>query len=222
MPGGGATVREARLAASVGNLACRSARRGMSPRLAVFAYGSLASLASAERTLGRPVQSAGPARLAGWRRSWSQARDNLRSEKTFALADGTTPSHCLGLNVERRPGPGPNGALIEITEAELDRLGRARDPLRPGRGHGRDRGRGASPAFDRVVTFTAKAEHYAETPPPGSVILASYARAVEGAFESLGPGQLELYRESTEPHPVEVVEGVLVRDRIPAGNPREW
>jgi hypothetical protein len=81
---------------------------------------------------------------------------------------------------------------------------------------------GARPAFERVVTFTAKAENYAETPPPGSVILASYARAVEAAFESLGPGQLELYRESTEPHPVEVVEGVLVRDRIPAGNPREW
>ena len=76
----------------------------MSQRLAVFAYGSLASLASAERTLGRPVQSAGPARLAGWWRSWSQARDNVRSEKTFALADGATPSHCLGLNVERRPG----------------------------------------------------------------------------------------------------------------------
>jgi hypothetical protein len=54
------------------------------------------------------------------------------------------------------------------------------------------------------------------------VILASYACAVEAAFESLGPGQLDLYRESTEPHPVEVVEGVLVRDRIPAGNPREW
>ena len=193
----------------------------MSPRLAVFAYGSLASLASAERTLGRPVQSAGPARLAGWRRSWSQARDNLRSEKTFALADGTTPSYCLGLNVERRPGPGPNGALIEITEAELDRLAVREiryDPVEVTD----EIAAGDSPAFDRVVTFTAKAENYAETPPPGSVILASYARAVEAAFESLGPGQLELYRESTEPHPVEVVEGVLVRDRIPAGNPREW
>jgi hypothetical protein len=197
----------------------------MSPRLAVFAYGSLASLASAERTLGRPVRSAGQARLAGWRRSWSQARDNLRSEKTFALADGTTPSHCLGLNVERRPGPEPNGALIEITEAELDRLAVREiryDPVEVTDQIAAEIAAGARPAFDRVVTFTAKAENYAETPPPGSVILASYARAVEAAFESLGPGQLELYRESTEPHPVEVVEGVLVRDRIPAGNPREW
>src|SRR5687768_8358758 len=106
----------------MGQLGRRSVGCGMSSRLAVFAYGSLVSLVSAERTLGRPVESAGPARLAGWWRGWSQARDNLRSEKTFARADGTTPSHCLGLNVEPRPGPGPNGALIEVTEAELDRL----------------------------------------------------------------------------------------------------
>ena len=37
-------------------------------RIAVFAYGSLASLASAQRTLGRPVEHAGLTRLAGWRR----------------------------------------------------------------------------------------------------------------------------------------------------------
>ena len=92
-------------------------------RLAVFAYGSLASLASAERTLGRPVEPGGQARLAGWRRRWSLARDNLLSEKTFARADdGTVPPHCLGLNIERRAGPGPNGLLLEITEDELDRL----------------------------------------------------------------------------------------------------
>ncbi len=54
------------------------------------------------------------------------------------------------------------------------------------------------------------------------MILASYPRTVEAAFESLGPGQLDLFRETTDPHPVEVVEGVLVRDRIPAGNPRDW
>ena len=60
---------------------------------------------------------------------------------------------------------------------------------------------GEPPAFDRVVTFTAKAENYAQTPPPGSVILASYARAVEAAFESLGPGQLELFRETHRPPP---------------------
>jgi cation transport regulator ChaC len=193
----------------------------MSDRLAVFAYGSLASLASAERTLGRPVRDARPARLAGWRRSWSQARDNLRSEKTFARADGTVPAYCLGLNIERRTGPGPNGALIEVTEEELDRL--AVREMRYDRVEvTAEIAAFESLAVDRVVTFTAKRSNYAEAPPRGSIILASYARAVEAAFESLGPGQLELFLQTTEPRPVEIVEGVLVRDRIPAGNPREW
>ena len=193
----------------------------MSQRLAVFGYGSLVSLASAERTLGRSVAGAGAARLTGWARSWTQARDNLRSEKTFALADGTTPSHCLGLNVARRPGPGPNGSLIEITEEELDRL--AVREIRYDRVEVTAEIAVDGPLdFGRVVTFTAKSSNYAPAPPPGAIILASYARAVEAAFESLGPSQLELFHATTDPRPVEIVEGVLVRDRIPAGNPREW
>jgi len=194
----------------------------MSPRLAVFAYGSLASLASAERTLGRPVERAGLARLAGWRRRWSQARDNLCSEKTFARADdGTVPPHCLGLNIERRTGPGPNGLLIEITEDELERL--ALREIRYDRiDVTAEIATSDQPGLNRVFTFTAKPRNYAETPPPGAVILATYARAVEAAFESMGPDQLALFRTTTGPHPVEVIEGVLVRDQIPAGNPREW
>ena len=56
-------------------------------RVAVFAYGSLASLASAERTLERPVPHAGRARLAGWRRRWSHGarqpplREDLRPRR---------------------------------------------------------------------------------------------------------------------------------------------
>jgi cation transport regulator ChaC len=187
----------------------------------VFAYGSLASLASAERTLGRTLASPDPARLAGWRRSWTQARDNLRSEKTFARVDGSTPPYCLGLNIERRPGPGPNGALIEITDEELERL--ALREIRYDQVEvTAEIATEGQLAFDRVVTFTAKPSNYAPTSPAGAVILASYARAVEAAFESLGPGELELFRATTDPRPVEIVEGVLVRDRIPAGNPREW
>jgi hypothetical protein len=194
----------------------------MSPRLAVFAYGSLASLASAERTLGRPVEHAGLARLPGWRRRWSQARDNLRSEKTFAREDGTAPAYCLGLNVERgAAGGGPNGALVEVTTDDLDRL--AVREIRYDRidvtAEIATEPRGE---LDRVFMFTAKPENFADTPPPGAVILATYARAVEAAFESLGEDELALFRETTDPYPVEVIEAVLVRDHIPAGNPREW
>jgi hypothetical protein len=191
-------------------------------RFALFAYGSLASLASAERTLGHPVQHAGLARLAGWRRRWSVARDNLACEKTFARAgDGGLPPFCLGLNLERAAGASPNGVLIEMTEGELERLD-ARE-LRYDRVEVTADLAAEEPlAFDRVFTYVAKPGHFTGSPPPGAVILAPYARTVEAAFEALGEDQLELFRETTGPYPVEVIEGVLVRDEIPAGNPRDW
>jgi hypothetical protein len=190
-------------------------------RLAVFAYGSLVSAASAGRTLGRVVEPAGRARLPGWRRSWTLVRDNLSSEKTFALGDGTTPPFCLGLNVEPSAGEGPNGALIEVAGPELERL--ALREVRYDRVEVSEAVHAAGmPAFDRVFTFTAKPENLAPTAPPGAVILASYERAVQSAFESLGPGELALFCETTGPRPVEVVEAALVRDQIPPGNPREW
>ena len=195
----------------------------MSGRLALFAYGSLVSRASAERTLGRPVEHASLARLPGWRRGWSQVRDNLATEKTFADAEtGVVPPHCLGLNLEHDPeAAGPNGVLLEVSEAELERLA-----IREIR-YDRIDVTGAAPEetaaeFARVVTFTAKAPNFAPTPPPGAVILAAYVRAVEGAFGALGAGQLELFRETTGPTPVEVIEAVLVHDEIPQGNPRDW
>jgi hypothetical protein len=194
----------------------------MMDRIAVFAYGSLASADSAGETLGRPIEHAGVARLAGWRRRWSQARDNRRVEKTFAQPDGTVPRHCLGLNVEPgHGGAGPNGALIEVAGEDLDRLAIRElrydcvEVTESVSGDVRSR-------FDRVYTFVAKPGNFAPSVPPGAVILAAYARAVEAAFGSLGPGQLELFRETTGPYPVEVVEATLVRDRIPSGNPREW
>ena len=95
----------------------------MSSRLAVFGYGSLVSPTSAAQTLGREVETVVPARLAGYARCWTLARDNLRSEKTFARPDGTLPRFCLGLSIEPDRAAEPlNGALIAVTEAELERL----------------------------------------------------------------------------------------------------
>ena len=152
-----------------------------------------------------------------------QARDNRRCEKTFARPDGSVPARCLGLNVERGGSePGPNGVLIEVTEAELDRL--AIREVRYDRVDVTDQvAMDGSSHLDRVFTFRAKPENFAEAPPPGSVILAPYVRAVEAGFRTLGRGELDLFRATTGPFPVEVVEAVLVRDRlIPAGNPRDW
>jgi cation transport regulator ChaC len=193
----------------------------MMTRIAVFAYGSLVDPASAMRTLEREFPPPAPARIEGWQRRWSVARDNRRVEKTFALEPGgQVPAWILGLNLEpgEKGAEGANGALLEVSEAELSRLDRRE--MR----YERTDVTASLPAagFDLVVAYTARPEHYAPEPPPGAVIIANYVRAVEAAFAALGDGELDAYLRTTATPPVEAVEATLVRDRIPAGNPRAW
>ena len=195
--------------------------------IAVFAYGSLVDPASAARTLGRkPTEAWGedeafPATLTGWQRRWSQARDNRRCEKTFALErDGSIPDHVLGLNIERTGNPRDtvNGLLIAVTPAELERL-----DVRELRYDRVEVAEEIIPArFDSVITYEAKPEHLILEPPPGSVVLRSYADAVEAAFAALGPEQRAEYVRTTASPGAEIVRAELVEDRIPEGNPRDW
>lgn len=193
-------------------------------RLAIFAYASLASTASAGETLGRPVGPSVPARLEGFSRTWTLGRDNLASEKTFARADGSLPRFCLGLNLEPAEGVfAPNGCLVEVAQAEFDRL-----DLREMR-YRRIEVTDAivcdlceSESFDAVFAYTARAEHHHPTPPANTIVIGNYLRTIEAAFESLGPGQLDLFHATTTSPPVEIEDATLVRDEIPEGNPREW
>lgn len=201
----------------------------MTHRSAVFAYGSLVDPASAARTLSRPVQRTLPARLPGWRRRWSAARDNRRSEKTFARArDGWLPEVILTLNLEPvtlLPPSGlagaPNGALVEVTAEELQRLDQRE--LRYRRVDVTDAvcAPGAE-QVDRIVAYTARDEHHAPSPPQGAVVLAAYVVAVETAFAAVAPGELATYRRTTGPPPVPVLDAVLVQGRVPDGNPVAW
>ncbi|HSI80394.1 MAG TPA: gamma-glutamylcyclotransferase family protein [Solirubrobacterales bacterium] len=188
----------------------------------VFAYGSLVSRTSVVQTLGEPVEVIAEARLRGWRRRWSTVRNNRASEKSFAPAGGGNPfRYCLGLNIEPGPGaPGPNGVLLRITGAQLERLDLRE--LRYDRVDVTDAVDGAGPTGSGVIAYAAKPRHHGPSPPPGAVILGSYVRAVESAFEQLGRRALEVYRATTQPHPVDVVEGVLVDFDAPPGNPRAW
>ena len=189
-------------------------------RVGLFGYGSLVLRESASMTLGRLIGELRPARLHDWRRRFSQRRDNLTCEKTFECEGGWRPEWILGLNVEE------GEAEAEARERRGDRADRggtrsarhSRDPLRPGRGHRLGPGEDLP---DRIVTYKAKAFHFAPEPPEDSVILATYAAAVEEGFEALGSGELEHYLATT-PYPVERVEATLVIDKIPDGNPREW
>jgi hypothetical protein len=188
------------------------------PRLALFAYGSLVSSESATATLGRTPARSAPARLHGWRRRWSQVRDNVAVEKTFARrSDGTVPRQVLGLNLEPWDDDAfaPNGVLYEVREDELRRLD-VRE-MRYDRIEVE-----ALAGFDRVFTYTAKPANRTAEPPRGAVVIEAYVQGVERAFAALGAEQLRLFWKTTGPPPVEVIEAALVRDRIPPGNPREW
>jgi cation transport regulator ChaC len=189
-------------------------------RVGLFGYGSLVLRESASMTLGRPIDELQPAQLHDWRRRFSQRRDNLTCEKTFECEGGWRPEWILGLNVEEgEDAAGPvNGVVIELTEAELDRL-----DIREIR-YDRVDVTGSVDGEDlpeRIVTYKAKAFHFAPEPPEDSVILATYAAAVEEGFEVLGPDELEHYLATT-PYPVDQVAATLVIDKIPDGNPRAW
>ena len=189
--------------------------------LGLFGYGSLVLPESASMTLGRPVSEFAPAELRGWKRRFSQKRDNLTCEKTFECDGGRRPEWILGLNVEEgEDDAGPvNGVVIELTEEELDRLDIREIRYDRVEVTGLVDGEGLP---ERVVTYTAKTNHYAPEPPEDAIILASYARAVEQGFDALGPGHLDTYRATTGPYPVDRLEAALVIDRIPDGNPRAW
>jgi cation transport regulator ChaC len=189
-------------------------------RVGLFGYGSLVLPESAAMTLGRPIAEVRPARLQGWRRRFSQRRDNLTCEKTFECGGGWRPEWILGLNVERgEDEAGPvNGVVLELTEPELDRLD-IRE-IRYDRVDVTGLVEGEE-LPDRIVTYTAKDFHFAPEPPEDSVILETYAGAVERGFEALGPGELDHYLATT-PYPVDRLEARLVVDHIPAGNPRDW
>ncbi len=186
----------------------------------VFGYGSLASPASAALSLGRPVEFAGdgaPGRVAA-------AVDGLPRQR--GEREDVRPSRrkrpvriVVGLNIERDPEcEGANGVLIEITEAEAGRL-----DLREMRYDRIDVTADVEPAgLGQVIAYTAKPEHHAPQPPPGGIVIAEYVRTVEAAFAELGPGELDTYRETSDPPPVTPSEVQLVADEIPPGNPRGW
>lgn len=175
------------------------------------------------RTLGRQPAPLTPGRLHGWRRRWSLLRDNLASEKTFARRSGELPPWVVGLNLERDVSAAdelaPNGALIEISEVELERLDLRELRYNRIQITGQVAGAGDS---DRIVTYTAKSEHFSAQPPAEAVAMLPYLRALEAAFRELGEGEWELFLTTTGPPPVETIEPILVRDQIPPGNPREW
>ena len=109
--------------------------------------------------------------------------------------------------------------MIELTEAELDRLD-IRE-IRYDRVEVTDLVDGEG-LPERIVTYTAKAFHFAPEPPEDAVILATYARAVEEGFDALGPGELDRYRATTGPYPGRARRGDPGHRPDPRRQPRAW
>ena len=78
-----------------------------------------------------------------------------------------------------------NGVVIELSEAELDRLDIREIRYDRVDVTGSVEGEGLP---ERIVTYTAKDFHFAPEPPEDSVILATYVAAVELGFTQLGAG----------------------------------
>ena len=121
-------------------------------RLAVFAYGSLVSAASAAETLGRPVGAGGPARLDGLaaRLDAGARQPRARRRPSPAPTARCRASASASTSSPTEAAPAPNGALIELTEAELERLDLREMRYRPRRRH-RRRSTGGDASFDARV-----------------------------------------------------------------------
>ena len=93
--------------------------------LGLFGYGSLVLRESASMTLGRPAGELRPVRLHDWRQALLPAsrqpdlREDLRVRRGMAARSGSSGS--TSSEGEDEAGP-VNGVVIELTEAELDRL----------------------------------------------------------------------------------------------------
>src|SRR5215471_12648882 len=86
---------------------------------ALVGYGSLLSLPSLERTLGRAYT--GPflrCVVRGWRRTWDAAMPN-KTFYTETAGGRMTPEAILYLNVRRDPASEINGVVFVVNQEEL-------------------------------------------------------------------------------------------------------
>ncbi len=198
--------------------------------IGVFAYASLVNGKSASETLGRAIGPGTVADLYGFRRSWSVARNNRESEKTFArVSDGWVPDHVLLLNAAKaEPKDHLNGVIYTVAEPELKRLEEREKRYRLVEVRDRLTYRqenfesGDVPPFTEVHTFTGRPDHLICLPPPNSCVLESYLDAVLEGFKQLGGHELEIYHETTDDHEVDVLRTELISGEVEEDLPSKW
>jgi cation transport regulator ChaC len=174
-------------------------------QVALFGYGSLISMRSVERTLGRRYD--GPyitCALRGWRRAWDIAMPN----STFYAETNSGrmyPHSILYLNVRREPGRLLNGVLFRVDAPELADFDR-RESIYDRVDVTADLERlqvAGGPAYVYVGRPQYRLE---EAPAPEiAAVRATYLAILEDGFAAHGPEFRAEYEASSDPVPSRLI-----------------
>jgi pimeloyl-ACP methyl ester carboxylesterase/cation transport regulator ChaC len=181
---------------------------------AVFAYGSLLSIASLERTLGRSYR--GPfvvCAIEGWRRRWNVAMPN----ETFAYRDTNgwiTPQQIFYLNVEPRPGERVTGILFVVNADDLKRFDR-REWIYD-RVDVTTMLRGVTIEGGAAWVYCGKPEYVSEFPATRQLgaIRRTYLDILADGHQALGLDFIRAYENSTDPVPQSLIIDDVRRDDV--------
>ena len=174
---------------------------------ALFGYGSLLSIRSLERTLGRTYDGPFvPIELKGWRRKWDAAMPN---KKFYTETNGHRlyPETILYLNVARDAAAVLNGILFVVNGAELASFDE-RESI-----YDRIDITDAVPVTGgRAFVYVCRPEYRVEdvASPAQGAVRNTYIDIVETGLTDLGAAFRAGYEQSTDPVPWRLV----IQDRL--------
>ena len=185
---------------------------------AVVGYGSLLSVPSISKTLGREYD--GPfvtCHVEGWRRCWDVSMPN---QAFYYEEDGERiyPEKILYLNVRPEPGALINCVVFVVAPDELEAM------------HHREwiydsaaltsSLRGVRIEGGEAIMYVAREEHVVRDArsPRDAAVRASYVRIVERALEKVDSGFRAEYQRTTDPAP----ERLVIQDALDPDRPNPW
>jgi len=190
--------------------------RAREGQTALFGYGSLCSISSLERTLGRRYE--GPflnCQVEGWRRGWDIGMPN-HAYFFNSPAGRVYPDNILYLNVRPHAVSLLNGTLFLVDNDELERFD-GREWIYS-RHRINDQLRGVRLEKGDAYLYVARPEYVMEQveSPHQAAIRGSYLRILEEAFRDLGEEFRDAYQRSTDTAPPQLI---IEDQREPESNP---
>lgn len=177
----------------------------------IFGFGSLLSVSSLERTLGRRYQKPSvTCTITGWKRRWNITEPNQHIYATEATGR-FFPDRILFLNIEESyPGQVLNGLLLFMRKHDLLTLDRRESVYN--RIEITDQINEFTVRRGTIYTYVGMAEHVDEmiNSPREAAVQQSYLDTIEQALQNHGPSFRKTYEASTEPVP----EELIIRDRL--------